>query len=147
MVDNGFGGYKKVPERIMKVSHDKYGYLHLTLSVGGKTQQVDVHRLVALAFLGFPPPGHVVCHGPAGRVCNELGNLSYGTPSKNCREDRRRDGTALLGEQVPNSKLTAKDVQFIRVSSESSNALGIKLGVSGRAVRKVRTGETWAHIE
>lgn len=52
-----------------------------------------VHVAVALAWIGpKPSPKHEVLHGPAGKLCNDVSNLRWGTRREN-NLDKRRDGT------------------------------------------------------
>jgi hypothetical protein len=67
-----------------------------------------------IAFIGQPPSGHECCHGPGGRCDDSLGNLSWGTKSKNHGDDRRRDGTDNSGERCGTHKLCDADVVLIR---------------------------------
>lgn len=53
---------------------------------------MKVHRAVALAFLGEPPPGQEVRHKDGDPGNAELSNLEYGTRSENMR-DAVRHGT------------------------------------------------------
>lgn len=52
----------------------------------------SVHRLVAIAFHGPPPPDHEVRHLDGDSLNNCAGNLRWGTKSENMR-DRRHHGT------------------------------------------------------
>ncbi len=59
---------------------------------GGKQLSRHIYVLVAAAFLGPPPPGLVLCHGPAGNGDDSLANIRYDTPGSN-RLDAIRAGT------------------------------------------------------
>lgn len=66
---------------------------HLTVSVyrdGGRQWRADVHRLVALAFLGPPPSSeHMICHRNGwGEDCRPS-NLYWGTVADNRADERR----------------------------------------------------------
>ena len=74
-------GLRRYPGRLLSFSlNPRNGYLQVSLGRAGK---LPVHRLVARAFLGEPPPGHEVCHGPGGRHDNRLVNLRWDTKSAN----------------------------------------------------------------
>lgn len=81
-----------VHQRILKrrVAHD--GYLTASLWRGGHGWTVDVHTLVAAAFLGPRPDGLQVCHWDGDASNAALSNLRYDTPSANIY-DRVRHGT------------------------------------------------------
>jgi hypothetical protein len=60
----------------LAVNHD--GYWKLTLMADdGRRWQAYIHRLVMLAFVGEPPPGHVVDHVHWRKSCNYLSQLRY----------------------------------------------------------------------
>lgn len=110
----------------------------------------SVHRLVAEAFLGPCPEGHIVCHGNGGPFDNTLGNLSYGTPAKNNGEDRRRDGTLPLGSKCKASKLTESQVIEIKQRSrqgQSRASIARDFFVTPEAISAIALGRTWAWLE
>lgn len=77
-----------VRERILKpTAHYRSGHLRVFLE--GKC--IEVHRLVAAAFLGPRPDGLEVCHWDDNPRNNHVSNLRYGTFSDNMR-DRVRNG-------------------------------------------------------
>ena len=93
VVPNGRGSTMRMKGRVLKQTNCKaHPYQTVTLSVESKHKLGTVHKLVAMAFLGLPPSGHEVCHGPNGNLDNRLSNLSYGTKAQN-QFDRYRDGT------------------------------------------------------
>lgn len=59
-----------------------------------------MHVLVAHHFISSRPAGMLVLHGPAGKSCNHVKNLSYGTYTQNAL-DRIRDKTDIRGSDVP----------------------------------------------
>jgi hypothetical protein len=68
----------------MKPSKNKRtGHLKVRLSGIQGEKQWQVHRLVALAFLGPPPPCTIVCHNDGCPVNNRLENLRYDSHSAN----------------------------------------------------------------
>lgn len=69
--------------RMLKPGVNSHGYHLVTLSRGGKRDQRRVHRLVAEAFIGPPPPGLVVRHLDDMPSNNRVGNLAYGTVHEN----------------------------------------------------------------
>jgi Bacterial regulatory proteins, gntR family/HNH endonuclease len=108
----------------------------------GVQRTFPVHILVARAFLGPPPAGMVVCHGPGRMLDNRLVNLSYGTQGKNCGADKRRDGTI-------SAKLTEDAVREIRArvaAGESRSSLARSFSVSIGAIALSVKGGTWRHV-
>lgn len=67
--------------RVLRQSDQGRGYLKVNLNGRSPT----VHRLVALAFLGAPPVGHVVNHLDGARGHNWAGNLEWTTQGDNVR--------------------------------------------------------------
>ena len=63
------------------------GYLgvYLTSDIG-KARLIAVHRIVALTFLGEPPPNTEVDHINSIRSDNRVENLQYLTHKENCQK-------------------------------------------------------------
>lgn len=124
-------------------------YYIVGLSKEGKTTTQRVHYLVAIAFLGDPPKGHVVCHGPKGSFCNELTNITWGTSQKNSGLDRIRDGTNCPGEKNGRAKLNPMQVRVIRCLLESKTMkqkeIGDIFGVAQTTIGYIKRGESWQH--
>lgn len=131
--------------KLLRLTPDKAGYLKVR--IGQETRLV--HQLVLFAFVGPRPDGCVACHGPAGIADNSLGNLSWGSLSKNMGDDRRRDNTLPCGETHYLAKLTVEKVKYIRKHyNEHKNCarLADLLGISSATVHSVVTGKTWKHV-
>lgn len=68
---------------VLKPSPTRSG--HLQVYVGGST--ASVHRMVALAFLGPPPPGKPnALHWDDDPTNNRVGNLRWGSQAENIRD-------------------------------------------------------------
>jgi len=109
-----------------------------------------VHRLVAEAFIGPCPEGHIVCHGAGGPLDNSLGNLAYGTPAQNNGADRLRDGTLPRGERSGTSKLTEAQVIAIKhrsAAGESRASLGREFGVRPENISHIALGRIWGWLQ
>jgi hypothetical protein len=70
----------------------KRGYPAVSLCKDGHQTTHEVHRLVALAFLGPRKEGHEVRHLDGNPLNCRAVNLAYGTRSENA-QDKRRHGT------------------------------------------------------
>lgn len=77
--------------RILRPAENKHGYQQVVLSSGQK-RTVEVHTLVAAAFLGPRPDGFDVCHHDGNPRNNRVENLRYGTKGENSM-DMVRHGT------------------------------------------------------
>lgn len=109
----GWGGRSSIaPKPLFPVrNHD--GYLVVSLVGPHGRRQYFVHRLVAMAFLGPIPEGHVVAHGNGVRHDARLNNLRFATPAEN-EADKVRHGTHLAAERHPNAVLSDAQVVAIR---------------------------------
>ncbi|MCM2547640.1 NUMOD4 domain-containing protein [Burkholderia glumae] len=137
---------KRTKGRVLRPHPSGKGYLSVSLSKSGVVSQVYVHRCVAHAFLGAPPAGNEVAHGNGDKTCNELWNLRYDTPAGN-NADKRRHGTAGIGEANPRAKLNESAVRAIRTDFGSSQLeLAARFGVSQTAISQIRSRKTWAHV-
>lgn len=85
--------FRKSFVRVLKPWTKPCGHLMVALSVNGRLRSHDVHRLVALTFLGAPPsPHHEICHNDGNPANNVPSNLRWGTRSENIL-DAVRHGT------------------------------------------------------
>lgn len=88
------------PGRVLKSPPDSCGYPRVRLSKDGVQTDINVHILVATAFLGSVPPDCEVNHRDLNRGNNRLSNLEYLTHSKNqqhAADFRRMAATASRG--------------------------------------------------
>lgn len=65
------------PGHVLKTPPDSCGYPRVRLSVEGKATDVNVHILVAAAFIGPCPDDQEVNHKNLNRSDNAEGNLEY----------------------------------------------------------------------
>lgn len=69
--------------QVLKLKVGPRGYPFVILCNRPTVKSVEVHRLVAAAFIGPRPAGHVVRHLNGDPFDNRPENLAYGTPSEN----------------------------------------------------------------
>ena len=116
------------------------GYYGIALCRNSVQKRIDIHRLVAFAFLGpQPSPRHLVAHNDGVRTNNIASNLRWATQRENL-SDMHRHGTALMGMANPMAKLDEIDISAIH----QMKALGIPrsvisegLGVHKRTIFRV----------
>jgi hypothetical protein len=124
------------------------GYAIVSLSLGGVTQNVRLHRLVLSSFCGAPPfEGAFACHNNGDTRDNALTNLRWATPKEN-QQDSIRHGTRPRGEDIHNAVLTADQVREIRaeIASGSRNPpLAERYGVSISTIHLIRHKRIWRH--
>lgn len=121
------------------------GYLYVNLSMNGKAKKRSVHSMVLEAFVGPCPLGMEACHGDGRRTNALLSNLRWDTKKKNW-DDKRRHGTATIGEKNVRSRLTEDMCRQILKRPESSKVLAREFGVASSTVRAVRIGQNWKHL-
>jgi hypothetical protein len=73
---------------LRQTPHYRWGHRRVSLSQAGMVKVVNVHRLVALTFLG-EPTGPLVRHLDGDPANNIPANLAYGTSSENNRDTVR----------------------------------------------------------
>lgn len=139
------------PPKMLMQCRARGGYLKVTLrNDAGQPKTIQVHRVIALAFLGEPPSGHEVCHNDGNRKNNRADNLRYDTPENNAA-DKKKHGTHLWGEKINKAKLTQEQVQEIRKLLAEGNLtqkqIGKMYGVHQTTVGYINTGKNWANLE
>lgn len=103
-----------------------------------------MHRLVARAFLGERPSGHVIRHLDGNRYNNRVDNLAYGLPEENYA-DTKKHGT-LKGENNGRALFNTLGVKAVRLLIEkgvSLSEIARHLGVSVGTVHAIKTGRNW----
>lgn len=130
----------------------KDGYRQVSVRGGGRRRVAYVHRLVAFAFHGMPPAGHVCNHISGNKLdCRPL-NLEWVTPAANSRHARDLGllrPNPLRGEQSPSAKLTADRVREMRAQRQAGKtfaALAQDYGVTPQAVQQAVARRTWRHV-
>ena len=86
MVDRPRSGAMAIKSRIRKQFTKRTGHKSTSLSRDGKIVSVDIHRLVAAAFIGPCPSGMEVRHLNGDAADNRVRNLKYGTRQENVQD-------------------------------------------------------------
>lgn len=133
---------------IWPYSQDKDGYGYVWIP--GKGHYTRVTVLACITHNGpMPAPGMVAAHGECHNVlCWNGKHLMWKTHAENA-VDRYRDGTALVGETNPRSKLTTDAVLDIRAQAaagEPRKVLALEHGVGVKAIDKIINRQRWGHI-
>lgn len=118
--------------------------------LNGEKKQADIHRMVALAFLGSPPKGKTLaCHLDGDRKNNRVDNLVWGSNTDNMRH-MIEHGHSLKGTEVAISKLDDGKVRTIRELYRdgyySQESLGSIFGVDQSVISDVVRRKTWRHV-
>lgn len=83
IVTNSLGRRRPYPGKSRKKRPDKDGYLKVMLYRNGECKFPFVHRMVAEAFIGAIPDGHVVMHLDDNPQNNCVSNLRIATQEEN----------------------------------------------------------------
>lgn len=133
---------------LLKLQLNSKGYRVVGLSKYGRVKIHRVGRMVLETFRGPCPYGQEACHGPGGKLDDNLPNLYWGTPARN-QADRVRDDTSNQGERSARAALTEVIVKECRrryAAGETQTALCREFGVSSGAMNRAIRGGTWAHV-
>jgi hypothetical protein len=113
-----------------------------------RQQSPTVHKIVAEAFLGERPSGHVIRHLDGNKHNSRADNLAYGTPVEN-HSDSRRHGTH-RGENNGRSIFNETGVRAVQLLLEkgvSQSEIAEKLGVSVGTIHAIKTNRNWCHLK
>lgn len=82
------GGTSVLPERILlSDKSNARGYLRFTLSQGGQTRRISLHRMVCQSFHGENPVDKpLACHKDGNPRNNTPGNVYWGSHADNMRD-------------------------------------------------------------
>ena len=130
---------KKWQGRVLRPGTNAEGYLYVHLSGLGHSREARVHVLVCEAFHGLRPLGHVAAHNDGKSLNNNASNLRWDTPAGNMA-DTALHGTKNAGERHSQAKLSAAQVQAVRLSIESCSTLACHYGVSRSHISRLRSG-------
>ena len=130
---------------LLSTYQDKFGYLKVTLKQNGKDFRAHVHVLVARAFHGPRPKGHVVRHRDGNYLRNTKRNLVYGTVKENVH-DMMLHGTGVKGERVHCAVLTEAKVREIRAAKGTVAELAEHFGVSRTTLWNVQNRKRWGWL-
>ena len=136
------GGWGTSEPRKLKNILNNNGYHSVMLSKNNKQKRMQVHRLVAMAFIGPPPEKADVCHLNHVRTDNRLENLCYGTRSENCKMSSHRYGLWRKGVKPASAKLKEHQYQEIlnrygmgAFQVDIASEYGVTQGMISRIIR------------
>lgn len=118
-----------------------YGMVYPAGKEGG---QHRIHRLMYEMHYGPIPDGLGALHRCDNPVCCNPEHIFLGTNLDNGR-DRSSKGRNhdQGGEKGPNSKLTAREVEYIRASDEKQRVLAEMFGVTQPQISKIKNLKRW----
>ena len=148
-----FGKVKNTKtNKYLKGAINSKGYLRVELHLNKKIKKFFVHRLVAEYFVENPLNKEQVNHIDGNKLNNNMNNLEWVTNQENRNHAIKNNLTKnLCGEEAPWSKLTKRDVIFIRSEydkKETFNAkkLSKKFKVSTSQILLVAKRKSWKSV-
>jgi len=144
---NRWGEYLK-RGKMRKLYLTKHGYVQMDLSKFGRKKSFKVHRLLAIAFIPNPENKRCVNHIDGNKTNNHIDNLEWVTDSENVIHGFKIGLiTRPLGQDHHGSKLTDKDVLYIRSEKSISNVeIAKKYGLCRSTIIKIKSRILWSHI-
>lgn len=139
---SSLGNVRRKGRSNLKPRLSSNGYCRVCLGAGNDAL---VHRLVATAFLGEGPEGWHADHINGQRSDNRLSNIRWLSPAAN----RARRNIA-RGARSGLARLTEDQVRAIRAAGfvrGQDRRFADQFGVSREAVRDVRLGKLWRHVD
>lgn len=133
------------PSKILAQTVNPGGYKMVSLSRNGVRSVCYVHRLVALAFYGYPLDGQEVCHNNGDRLDNRFSNLRWDTRSGNF-SDKLIHGTSNRGQNHGNAKLTEEQALAVLRSTETHAEIARRYDISTSSVYLIKRGTNWKHL-
>lgn len=139
---------RTIKEKILKPSLSIHGYLFVMFSFPGIQQKPDyIHILVARMFVPNPRQKLFVNHKNGIKHDNRAVNLEWVTAAENSQHAVLNGlMKSTKGELNGASKLTAKDVEFIRKYKDtkySQTELSKMFKVSTSLISKIMKGDLW----
>lgn len=126
-----------------EVKPQKNGKGYYRVGIGKKL--LFVHRLVAEKYVPNPENKPQVNHKDGDKTNNNAENLEWVTNQEN-RNHAMKHGLCFTGEKCPWAKLTAEQVNFIRIHTEiNSREMALTFGISYSHVRQIRRNESWKY--
>ena len=121
-------------------------YKFVILRKDGRSLQVMVHRLVALAFIPNPENKAEVNHKDGNKHNNHADNLEWVTRSENLLHSYRVLGRDNRGRKKTPKKLSADKVLAIYHAKGTGQEIAREFGVSDTMVYNIKKGKSWREI-
>lgn len=147
---DGDGSWKKrnVYSEPIKPFKNIHGYHMVSLKkTVNRGKNINVHRLVAEAFIPNPENKPCVNHKNGIKTDNRVENLEWVTRSENTIHAIKTGLSSSIGDSHYNSKLTEKKVIDILTSKDTPNELSVKYGVKLSTIYKVLLRKNWAWVK
>jgi len=144
------GRVLKVQEKLLSLHRTTSGYVMVHLCRENKRRMIEVHRLVAMAWLGLPDGVRTtVNHINGVKTDNRADNLEWVTTAENISHAVATGLRNSSGEANPKAKLTAESVRLMRdladagvSTSDLQKLFSVGRGAVYRAVNRI----TWQDV-
>lgn len=123
-------------------SHRAAGDGRIRLKRNGR--MTPLYRIAYEGRFGGIPDGLVIRHECDNPACFNPDHLTVGTQADNVRDSIDR-GRHVSGERVGTSKLTADQVEAIRVDTRPQRIIAKEYGVGATAIFNIRHGRRWCN--
>jgi hypothetical protein len=130
--------------KIIKPNLNKKGYYTHGLSKNSKGKTINLHQILAKAFLPNPHNLTEVNHKDGDKLNNDLSNLEW-TDRKGNASHASVWGLMAWGERQHLSKLTINQVIEIRNSSLTTRRLAEIYGINQSNISRIKTRTSWRH--
>ncbi len=143
---HNFGWGKREKPIMLKLYTSPKGYVQVSLCKDKCHRSVNVHRLVASAFLPDPHCDMQIDHINGNKEDNRAENLEWVTPKENTLRSLS-NGLKPTGERHGMSKLTdyaVRDIRYLyKEGGYTHRKLGVMFGVSHSTIGKITRNEAW----
>ncbi len=145
---SSLGRVRSMPKGfVLKGSPNKRGYLRINIYYGGGRSNWNIHRIVALAFLGPIPDGMQVNHKDFNKTNNAVSNLEYVSSAENVAHAKKNmrywSGSRGYGSKLSDSD--AEKIRALRASGVSTDSLARKYSVNPTTIRRVVAGTSYPY--
>ena len=138
-----------VPERDVSMCLTKSGYFEVAIMRNSKRVKSLVHRLVGLAHVPGYSEGLSINHIDGNKQNNNFENLEWVSLARNTQHEWETGLVDLWGEKQPGSKLTTKQVVYIRrllSQGIAAHTLSVIAGVSNSTIDLIKKGKRWPTV-
>jgi len=145
----GRSSFYEEPDILLKPKKAGAGRLYVSLYKNGKRNNLYIHRLVLITFVGPCPQGMECCHYDDNPLNNRLDNLRWDT-HKNNVIDRINNDKQVRGSRSGVSILTEQAVTEIKkilsIGGYKIKEIAKKYGVAMSTISEIKNGNNWKHI-
>lgn len=137
------------PERTLTPCITKGGYLEVAAMKHGKRIKHTLHRLIGIAFVAGYRDDLTINHINGDKLDNRIENLEWVSLARNTQHQWETGLVDLRGEKQPGSKLTSKQVIYIRellAKGIAAHTLAVIAGVSSSTIDMIRDGKRWPEV-